>query len=116
MKTKIWMQYYFGAYSICYIKYFEFPFAPFFGLRILDTVGDIEITIDLAEKRAHYNTMIDYDTEDQMFSIYIRDSWHVPMDYEYMDGIISNFIEAGWIEKSNDIEIIKELMRKKFNS
>lgn len=110
MKVDIKMCYNYGAWELRFQKTFDLPFAPFYGLCLDDSNGDIENHINL-ETNDYCKTTIIYCLETQQFDIYIRNMWKYAVSIETLDDLIHIYNSSGWLRTdTEDIDEFKELL------
>ena len=106
MKLKIHLTYNFGTWPDLEVsKEFELPFAPFAGLRIIDSGMEIEI-----------DRPIRWDIEKQQFIVFLyRKTTHLREDLlDEFEEIISDFYNKNWQirDKEEVIRIRGNLVKK----
>ena len=116
MKTRIAMSHNYGGNSLCFVKEFDFPFTPFYGLIITDGGEEWENNIEI--KNSDYQSaMIYYDTKEQGFHIDIRYNWPLDLDPKNIDDTIELFTNTGWKQQGQfDIEGVKYLIEQKIKN
>lgn len=115
MKIEIYKNYYLGCYQIIYKKDFDLPFAPFYGLQIIDKNKEYEKVIKFINDD-YLNTEIGFDTVEQHFYVCIDTKLHKNTDPNEIDYIIESFNALGWNrEDYTNIETLKEIFKYKIN-
>ena len=111
-KTKIWVVFVYGGWSLDFTKEFILPFAPFYDLKIQDNKGDDENTIELVTHE-YCTTSIYFNANDSTLHVFIRNRWKNPVSDETIDSTISTFVNTGWERTDNtNIPDLKGLMQR----
>lgn len=111
-RTKIWVGFVYGGWSLDFTKKLTFPFAPFYNLKIQDNNGDNENTIELVNNE-YCSTSIYFNFNDSTFDVFIRNKWRHPVSDEEIDDTISIFKNTGWKRTDTTrISELKELMKR----
>lgn len=100
-KVQVWVSYGSEPRELTFVKDFEFPFAPFYGLVITDETNEQEINIELTSVDNFQRAKIIYHTEEQFFEINLRLRWDDGVSEKYIDELVESYKKAGWAKRGN---------------
>ena len=112
MKTEICVRFCYGAYEISFKKNFNFPFTPFYGLRLVEEDKGIENIVELITHN-YQTTTIYYYPGGNKLSVEVRHVWKNPARDDVVDDIIKTFRWFRWTRTDiTDLSELKELMNR----
>lgn len=111
-KVDIWVTHGYGCFEIKFNKIFQFGFAPFTGLIVVDYHGEDDMQIEL-ENNDYISTKIYYNTNTNDFEVNVRKLWKHEVTDETIDSVIDNFTKRDWQRHDRtDIVALKALMKR----
>ena len=116
-KVNMTVMLFYKHYHLMFERSFDLPFAPFYGLDLINKSGNFTNVIKL-ENTDSTKTSISYfkDTDDisnDCFNVNVLNTWSTTIYYNSIDYILEKFEKTGYIRTDQtDIKELKHQMEK----
>jgi hypothetical protein len=112
MKTEVWVSFNYGGWSLIFLKEFDLPFTPFYGMSLLDELDYSENDIRFVTND-YCETIITYNAKHKKFVVDVHNRWKWAVTDETIDDTLKQFLNTNWERKDRtDISELKELMNR----
>jgi hypothetical protein len=107
MKVEIVLENNWGYRTLSFYKTFDFDFTPFMGLRLTDSEGELNVSL---ENNDITTTMIWYEVDSKSFEVSVRKNWgKYGVSPEFVKSEVEHYKKLGW-EISESEEQIQEMI------